>query len=174
MLLKCCQIMVVNLPTEMCQLEEAFNIKVMTMAAESLWNNGVCEQLNVVIGDKSLLILFWYRHGILLHSICSWGSVNFFSRLLHHQLVLGFTPPVSDVFQSHLPCTGVGFFSQGIYKIVIFFFSLNKGIIREFWFHASEIRQFSNLQLDIHQCFWDWKLFEIIANCYRCDRYFIF
>lgn len=36
---------------EMQSLGETFNIKIMTTAAESPWSNGVCEQLNAVIGD---------------------------------------------------------------------------------------------------------------------------
>ena len=34
------------------QTGEAFNIKIMTTAAESRWENGICKWLNSVIGDR--------------------------------------------------------------------------------------------------------------------------
>jgi len=38
--------------SEMREMGEAFNIKIMTTAAESPWSNGICERQNAVIGDS--------------------------------------------------------------------------------------------------------------------------
>ena len=38
--------------SQMRQLGETFNIRLMTTAAESPWSNGVCERLNGVLGDS--------------------------------------------------------------------------------------------------------------------------
>ena len=42
---------------EMRALGEAFNIKIITTAAESPWSNGICERLNGVLGDLVMKVL---------------------------------------------------------------------------------------------------------------------
>ncbi|CAL4122709.1 unnamed protein product, partial [Meganyctiphanes norvegica] len=44
--------------SEMRALGEAFNIKIMTTAAESPWSNGICERLNGVLGILVNKIIF--------------------------------------------------------------------------------------------------------------------
>lgn len=77
----------------MYQLDEAFNMKVMTIAAESPWHNGVCVRLNVVIGNMAGRIILDINCDLevaLAWSVSACNSLTNYSGFSSNQLVLGF------------------------------------------------------------------------------------
>ena len=92
--------------SDMRQLGEAFNIKILTTAAESPWSNGICERTNAVIGDAVTKILEDSQCDI--QSALAW-AVSARNTLLNNmgyspnQLVFGFNPGIPDNFNSSPP-----------------------------------------------------------------------
>ena len=87
-------------------LGEAFNIKVMTTAAESPWSNGVCERLNAEIGEKVCRILEEANCDLemaLAWAVSARNALGNKSGYSPNQLVFGFNPAIPDVFNNKLP-----------------------------------------------------------------------
>ena len=92
--------------SEMHELDEAFNIKVMATAAESPWSNGCCERLNAVIGDSVRKIMSDTHCDLdmaLAWAISARNALVNSSGFSPNQLVFGFNPAFPNVFQSDPP-----------------------------------------------------------------------
>ena len=91
---------------ELKALGEAYNMKVLTTAAESPWSNGVVERLNGVIGNIVGKIID--DTGCDVETALAW-AVSARNALVNNsgfspnQLVFGFNPAIPDVFNSRLP-----------------------------------------------------------------------
>ena len=91
---------------EMRALGEAFNIKIMTTAAESPWSNGICERLNAEIGEKVARILEEANCDLemaLAWAVSARNALGNKSGFSPNQLVFGFNPAIPDVFNSKPP-----------------------------------------------------------------------
>ena len=88
-------------------LGEAFNIKVMTTAAESPWSNGVCERLNAVLGRMVQKILADCPNTdlniALAWAVAARNSLATFSGFSPNQLVFSQNPGIPGVFYDRLP-----------------------------------------------------------------------
>ena len=92
--------------SEMRQLGEAFNVKVMTTAAESPWSNGVCERLNAVLGNSVRKILCDSQCDLecaLAWAVVARNALLNSSGFSPNQLVFGFNPAIPNVFSNKLP-----------------------------------------------------------------------
>ena len=92
--------------SEVRQLGETFNIKILTTAGESPWSNGVCERLNGVLGGMVEKIILDSNCGAqvaLLWAVAARNALVNFSGFSPNQLVFGFNPAVPDVFNSNPP-----------------------------------------------------------------------
>lgn len=91
---------------DMRELGEAFNVKVMTTAAESPWSNGVVERLNGVIGNLVSKIIDDTKCDVdiaLAWAVSARNALTNKSGFSPNQLVFGFNPAVPDVFHSSPP-----------------------------------------------------------------------
>ena len=87
-------------------LGEAFNIKIMTTAAESPWSNGICERLNAEIGERVCRIFNEAKCDLelaLAWAVSARNALSNKSGYSPNQLVFGFNPAIPDVFNSKLP-----------------------------------------------------------------------
>ncbi|CAL4061416.1 unnamed protein product [Meganyctiphanes norvegica] len=92
--------------SEMRALGEAFNIKIMTTAAESPWSNGICERLNGVLGILVNKIIFDVKCDIrmaLAWAVSARNAYDNNSGFSPNQLVFGFNPAIPDIFHNKLP-----------------------------------------------------------------------
>ncbi|CAL4059344.1 unnamed protein product [Meganyctiphanes norvegica] len=92
--------------SEMRALGEAFNIKIMTTAAESPWSNGICERLNGVLGTLVNKIIFDVKCDIrmaLAWAVSARNAYDNNSGFSPNQLVFGFNPAIPDIFHNKLP-----------------------------------------------------------------------
>ncbi|CAL4151221.1 unnamed protein product [Meganyctiphanes norvegica] len=92
--------------SEMRALGEAFNIKIMTTAAESPWSNGICERLNGVLGILVNKIIFDGKCDIrmaLAWAVSARNAYDNNSGFSPNQLVFGFNPAIPDIFHNKLP-----------------------------------------------------------------------
>ena len=91
---------------EMRALGEAFNIKIITTAAESPWSNGVCERLNGVLGNLVMKILDDKNCDIqmaLAWAVSARNAYDNNSGYSPNQLVFGFNPAIPDIYNSRIP-----------------------------------------------------------------------
>ena len=91
---------------EMRALGEAYNMRVLTTAAESPWSNGVCERLNGVIGNLVSKIIEDTNCDLetaLAWAISSRNALVNQSGFSPNQLVFGFNPAIPDIFHSEPP-----------------------------------------------------------------------
>ena len=91
---------------ELRELGEAFNIKIMTKAAESPWSNGVCERLNDVLGSHVSKITDDTHSELrmaLAWAVSARNALANSSGFSPNQLVFGFNPAIPDVFESDPP-----------------------------------------------------------------------
>ena len=91
---------------EMKALGEAYNMKVLTTAAESPWSNGVCERLNGVIGNLVGKIIDDTECDVetaLAWAVSARNALVNNSGFSPNQLVFGFNPAVPDIFHSDPP-----------------------------------------------------------------------
>lgn len=92
--------------TELRDLGEAFNIRVMATAAESPWSNGVCERMNAVIGgtvDKIRADIDCDPEVALAWAVSARNALSTFSGYSPNQLVFGRNPAFPNVFQDDPP-----------------------------------------------------------------------
>ena len=92
--------------SEMRTLGEAFNVKVMTTAAESPWSNGVCERQNAVIGDSVRKIMADCNCALevaLAWAIAARNSLTNSFGFSPNQLVFGYNPAIPNVVTNDLP-----------------------------------------------------------------------
>ena len=92
--------------SEMRDLGEAFNIKIMTTSAESPWSNGVCERLNAVLGssvDKIVEECNCDLSVALSWAVSSRNALNTYSGFSPNQLVFGFNPALPGLSNNELP-----------------------------------------------------------------------
>ena len=88
---------------ELRELGEAFNIKIMTTAAESPWSNGACERLNDVLGSHVSKIIddtHCELRMALAWTVSARNALANTSGFSPNQLVFGFNPAIPDVFKS--------------------------------------------------------------------------
>ena len=91
------------------QMGEAFNIKLLTTAAEAPWSNGSCERLNQVLGNHVTKILDASQCS--LKTALAWAVaarnalVNNFG-FSPNQLVFGHNPALPNLFQDKPPALG--------------------------------------------------------------------
>ena len=88
------------------ELGEAFNIKIMTTAAESPWSNGACERLNDVLGSHVSKIIDdtpCELRMALAWAVSARNALANSSGSSPNQLVFGFNPAIPDVFESDPP-----------------------------------------------------------------------
>ena len=88
------------------ELGEAFNIKVMTTAAESPWSNGICERQNAVLGDSVRKIMADCNCDVkvaLAWAVAARNALSNFSGYSPNQLVFGRNPALPNVFMDRLP-----------------------------------------------------------------------
>ena len=88
---------------ELQELGEAFNIKIMTTAAESPWSNGACERLNDVLGSHVSKIIddtHCELRMALAWAVSARNALANSSGFSPNQLVFGFNPGIPDVFES--------------------------------------------------------------------------
>lgn len=91
---------------DMRTLGEAFNIKIMTTAAESPWSNGVCERLNAVIGDIVRKIMADSKCELevaLAWAVSARNVLTNFTGFSPNQLVFGHNPGLPNVFTNNPP-----------------------------------------------------------------------
>ena len=86
---------------EMRALGEAFNINVITTAAESPWSNGICERLNGVLGDLVMKVLDDAKCDIqiaLAWAVAARNAYDNNSGFSPNQLVFGFNPAIPNIY----------------------------------------------------------------------------
>ena len=91
---------------EMRALGDAFNIKIMTTAAESPWSNGVCERLNGVLGTLVSKVYDDAQCDIqvaLAWAVSARNALDNNSGFSPNHLVFGFNPAIPDIYHSELP-----------------------------------------------------------------------
>ena len=101
--------------SEMRELGEQFNIKLMNTAAESPWSNGVCERLNAVLGKSVKKIQEDVRCSVeiaLAWAVSARNGLSNFSGYSPNQLVFGFNPVLPNVFGNAPPALDVPEVSQ--------------------------------------------------------------
>lgn len=93
--------------SEMRLLGEAFNVKILTTAAESPWSNGVCERLNAVLSGMVRKILADCPDcGVdvaLSWAVAARNALSNFSGFSPNQLVFGQNPGIPGAFYDGLP-----------------------------------------------------------------------
>ncbi|MEL6943456.1 MAG: transposase family protein, partial [Bacteroidota bacterium] len=91
---------------EMRELGEAFNIKIITTAAESPWSNGVCERLNSVLASSVEKIIADNNCGVdvaLAWAVSARNALANFSGFSPNQMVFGKNPALPNVFDNEIP-----------------------------------------------------------------------
>ena len=91
---------------EMRALGEAFNIKIITTAAESPWSNGICERLNGVLGDLVIKVLDDAKCDLqiaLAWAVAARNAYDNNSGFSPNQLVFGFNPAIPNIYHNKLP-----------------------------------------------------------------------
>lgn len=92
--------------SEMRQLGEAFNIAILTTAAESPWSNGIVEKLNGVLATSVRKIMEEARCDVktaLGWAVAARNSLDNFSGFSPNQLVFGSNPMFPNVASDALP-----------------------------------------------------------------------
>lgn len=92
--------------SDMHKFGEAFNVKIMTTAAESPWSNGVCERLNGVLGDMVRKVIADCGCDVEVALAWAVSARNALSNNLGfspNQLVFGHNPGAPNVFENGLP-----------------------------------------------------------------------
>lgn len=88
------------------ELGEAFNIKILTTAAESPWSNGVCERQNAVIGDSVEKIVSDVGCEVavaLAWAVSARNALSNYSGYSPNQLVFGRNPALPSIFVNSPP-----------------------------------------------------------------------
>ena len=91
---------------ELRALGDAFNIKILSTAAESPWSNGICERLNGVLGTMVSKISEDAKcdvHTALAWAVSARNAFDNNSGFSPNQLVFGFNPVLPNVFNNKLP-----------------------------------------------------------------------
>ena len=91
---------------DMRTLGDAFNIKIMTTAAESPWSNGVCERLNGVLGILVEKVFEDANCDIdiaLAWAVSARNAYDNNAGFSPNQLVFGFNPAIPVIYHSNLP-----------------------------------------------------------------------
>ena len=89
--------------SEMREMGEAFNVKIMTTAAESPWSNGVCERQNAVIGDSVSKIMSDCHCSVeaaLARAVSARNALSNNHGFSHSHLVFGINPVLPNIFIS--------------------------------------------------------------------------
>jgi len=92
--------------SDMRELGEQFNVKVMTTAAESPWSNGVCERLNAVLGSSVRKIQEDTKCSTevaLAWAVSARNALSNFSGYSPNQLVFGRNPVFPNVSEGNPP-----------------------------------------------------------------------
>ena len=92
--------------SEMRQLGDTFNIRVLTTAAESPWSNGICERLNAVLSRSVEKIVADTQCDIdvaLAWAVAARNALTNFTGYAPNQLVFGHNPIIPNVFSNELP-----------------------------------------------------------------------
>ena len=92
--------------SELRELGEAFNVKIMATAAESAWSNGTCERLNGVIADivdKIVAECHCDEEIALSWAVSARNALDNNCGFSPNQLVFGFNPNFPSVFVNNLP-----------------------------------------------------------------------
>ena len=92
--------------SEMRELGEQFNIKILTTAAESPWSNGVCERLNAILGCSVRKIqedTGCSTDVALAWAVSSRNALSNFSGYAPNQLVFGHNPVLPNVCENSPP-----------------------------------------------------------------------
>ena len=92
--------------SEMRDLGERFNIKILTTAAESPWSNGVCERQNAVLGEGVRKIMDDTNCSLniaLAWTVSARNSLSNHSGFSPNQLVFGQNPSLPNVYVNKPP-----------------------------------------------------------------------